>query len=52
MKQSRVGTGKERYNRGSRWKRVVLKTEAFNSPETLDREDRILSGCEGYENQI
>jgi len=47
-----MGTGKERYNRGSRWKRVVLKTEAFNALETLDCEDHILSGCEGYENQI
>jgi len=47
-----MATGKERYNAGSRWKRVVLKTEVFNSRETLHCEDQILSGCEGYENKI
>ena len=43
---------KVRYNAGSRWKRAVLKTEVFNSLETLHCEDHILPAYEGYENQI
>jgi len=35
-----------------RSKRVVLKTEVFNSPEALDCEDSILPNHSRHENQI